>query len=89
MTAQQPPKKPLCCCTISPGLQKYINHFAILINSPPQVMPPAVYLDEDFVDVKDIAVASMLSFQAASIDCSEFDAPHTDGFTADGDASLS
>ena len=52
-------------------------------------MPPAVYLDEDFVDVKDIAVAPMLLFQAASIDCSEFDAPHTDGFTADGDASLS
>ena len=52
-------------------------------------MPPAVYLDEDFVDVKDIAVASMLSFQAASIDCSESDAPQTDGFTADGDASFS
>ena len=52
-------------------------------------MPPAVYLDEDFVNVKGIAVASMLSFQAPSIDCSEFDAPQTDGFTADGDASLS
>ena len=52
-------------------------------------MPPVVYLDEDFVNVKGIAVASMLSFQAPSIDCSEFDAPQTDGFTADGDASLS
>ena len=31
----------------------------------------------------------MLLFQAASIDCSEFDAPQTDGFTADGDASFS
>ena len=51
-------------------------------------MPPAVYLDEDFVDVKDIAVASMLSFQAASVDGAEFDAPQTDSFTADGDASL-
>ena len=49
----------------------------------------AVDSDEDFVDVKDIAVASMLSFQAASIDCSKFDAPQTDGFTADVDASLS
>jgi hypothetical protein len=52
-------------------------------------MPPAVYLDEDLVNVKGIAIASMLSFQAASIDCSEFDAPQTDGFTADGNASLS
>ena len=31
----------------------------------------------------------MLLFQAASIDCSEFDAPQTDGFTADGDPSFS
>ena len=51
--------------------------------------PPAAYLDEDFVNVERIAVASILSFQATSIDCSEFDAPQTDGFTADGNASLS
>lgn len=52
-------------------------------------MPPVVYLDEDFVDVKDIAVASMLSFQAACVDGAEFDALQTDGFTADGDPSFS
>ncbi len=52
-------------------------------------MPPVVYLDEDFVNVKGIAVASMLSFQTASIDYSKFDAPQPDGFAADGDASLS
>jgi len=52
-------------------------------------MPPVVYLDEDFVNVEGIAVASMLSFQTASIDYSKFDAPQPDGFTADGDASLS
>jgi hypothetical protein len=89
MTAQQPSKKSLCCCTISPGLQKYINHFAILINSPPQVIPPAVYLDEDFVDVKDIAVAPMLSFQPACVDGAEFDAPKAYSFLADRDASFS
>jgi hypothetical protein len=52
-------------------------------------MPLAVYLDEDFVNVEGIAVASMLSFQAASIDCSEFDAPQTDGFSAYCDATFS
>ena len=49
----------------------------------------AIDLYKDFIDVERIAEASMLSFQAASIDCSEFDAPQTDSFTADGDASLS
>jgi hypothetical protein len=87
--SHQPPEEALCCCTISPSLQKYINHFAILINSPPQVMPLAVYLDEDIVDVEGIAAASMLSFQAAGIDCSGFDAPQTDGFSAYCDATFS
>ena len=52
-------------------------------------MPLAVYLDEDFVNVEGIAVASMLSFQATSIDCSEFHARQTDGFSAYCDATFS
>ena len=52
-------------------------------------MPPAVYLDEDFVDVKDIAVASMLSFQPACVDGAEFDAPKAYSFAADRDPSFS
>jgi hypothetical protein len=52
-------------------------------------MPLAVYLDEDIVDVEGIAAASMLSFQAAGIDCSGFDAPQTDGFSAYCDATFS
>ena len=38
-----------------------------LINSPPQVISLAVYLDEDFGALEGIAVAAILSFQAASI----------------------
>jgi len=33
--SHQLPEEALCCCTISPGLQKYINNFSILINGSP------------------------------------------------------
>ena len=48
----------------------------------------AVYLYEDLVDVEGIAIASVLMFQPASIDCSEFDASKSNCFAPDYDASL-
>jgi len=36
-----------------------------------------------------VTVASVLRFQAASVDSAEFYTPEADGFTADGDAALS
>ena len=49
----------------------------------------AVDLNEDFIDVEGIAVASVLSFQSAGVNGSELDAPEADRFSTDGNASLS
>jgi hypothetical protein len=35
----------------------------------------AIDLDEDFIDIEGIAIASVISLQAASIDGTELDAP--------------
>ena len=43
---------------------------------------------EDLVDEEGIAVASMLSFQAPGIDCTELDAPEADRLSTDGDATF-
>jgi len=40
---------------------------------------------EDFVDVESVAVALVLSFQAAGINCSELDAPEADRFSGYSD----
>jgi hypothetical protein len=48
-----------------------------------------VDLDEDFIDLEGIAIALMLSFQSASINRSKLDAPETNRFAADSDATLS
>ena len=62
---------------------------ALLVNSPPQIVLLAVDLHKDFIDVEGVAVASVLAFQPAGINGSEFDAPEADRFAADGDTSLS
>ena len=49
----------------------------------------AIDLHKYFVDVEGIAVATMLTLQAAGINNSEFDTTKPDRFSADSDASLS
>jgi len=43
---------------------------------------------EDFIDEECIAEATVLSFQSAGINCTEFDAPEPDRFAGDSDASF-
>jgi hypothetical protein len=46
-------------------------------------------LGKDFIDVKGITVAAVLTFQSPNADRTELDAPEKDRFPANGDASLS
>ena len=52
---------------IPASLQIYIYYLAVLVNCAPEVMLLAIDLDEDFIDVEGITVASMLSLQPSSI----------------------
>ena len=48
----------------------------------------AIDLHKDFIDIKGIAIASMLSLQSFGVEGTELDAPKTDRFAADSNASL-
>ena len=89
VTPQQPIEEALCRYTIPFCLQEYINNFPVLVDGPPQVMLLSIDLYEDFIDVKSIAISSVLSLQAAGINGAEFDAPEADRFAADDDSSFS
>jgi hypothetical protein len=88
MASQQTPEEALCSSPITLCLKVHINHFAILIDCPPEVMLLAIDLYEDFVNEERVAIASVLSFQAASIDSPELDTPKADRFTADRDTAF-
>ena len=62
------------CSPILLRLQEHINHIAMLINGPPQVMLLAIDFDKDFIGIEGVAVTSVLSLQAAGINSSELDA---------------
>jgi hypothetical protein len=89
MTPQQALEEPLCGCTISLSLQVHINHFSVLVDGSPKITLLAIDLHEDLIDEQGIAETPMLSFQATCINGTEFDAPETDRFSANSDASLS
>ena len=88
MATQQPLEEPLSCSTIPFRLQIDIHHLPVLIDSPPQIMLFAIYLYEDFIEVKSVTVTSVLAFQSACINGSELDTPVTDRFSGYSDASL-
>ena len=86
---QQPFEKTLSRCTVTTCLEKHIDHLAILVNSPPQVLLFATYLYKYFVDVKCIAKPLMSTFQAFGILGTELVAPQTNRFIAYGDTAFS
>ena len=49
----------------------------------------AVDLDEDFINVKGVAISAMLALQSAGVDGPELDAPEADRFPGDDDPALS
>jgi hypothetical protein len=69
-------------------LKIHTNDLAILVDGSPQVMLLAIDFYEDLIDEKGVAIASVLSFQAACIDCSELDTPEPDRFAANCNAAL-
>ena len=61
VTANQTLEEPLCRSSFTTGLQEYIYYFTVLVNCSPEVMQLPVDIDEDFINVKGFAVASVLS----------------------------
>ena len=45
-----------------------------------------IYLDEDFIDVEGVAIASVFSLQSPGVNGSKLDAPEADCFSGYGDA---
>ena len=60
---QPPLEETLCSGTVTTGLEKHINHSAILVNSPPQVLLLTTNLHKYFFDVECIAKSLMPTLQ--------------------------
>jgi len=86
MIAQQALEELLCRRTIAPTLNKDIDHFAILINSSPQVVLLSVYLDKYLIKIKRIAKPAVLLLELTSISGSKLDTTQSDRLIADRDA---
>ena len=72
---QQPLKETPCSRTITTGLEKHINHFAVLANCTPQVLLLAIYLYENLVNEECISESLMPFSQSSRILWTELVAP--------------
>ena len=72
---QQSPVETLSSRSVTTRLEKHIDHLAILVNSPPQVLLLTTNLHKYFVDVECIAEPLMSFFQSSGILRPELVAP--------------
>jgi len=89
MPFQQSLEETRSSCSVTTCLEKHIDHLAILVNGPPQVLLFAIYLHKHFVDVKCIAEPLMPTFQPFSILGAELVAPQTNRFISYGNTAFS
>jgi hypothetical protein len=64
---QQPLEETLYSRTVSTRLEIHINHLAILVDSPSQILLLTTNLHKYFVDVECVAEPLMSFFQSSSI----------------------
>ncbi len=67
------------------GLDENIDHVAILVDSPPQILSLTLDLREQFVQVLRIAQATLLLSEFPSVFGTELATQLADGFVADDD----
>ncbi len=88
MAFQQLPEEPHRGATISPRLHEDVEHVAILVHRPPEILPAAIERDEEFVKMPRVTLLPPPAPQRASVGRPERQAPLTDRLVGDGDAPL-
>jgi len=88
LAAHQSAKESLGCALIAPGLQQNIDDVSVLIHGTPEILLLAVDSDEEFVQIPDVAEATLFPLQTLYITRSEFSAPLSDGFERNQDAAF-
>ncbi len=86
---QGPTKEAFSGSTISTLGDQNIDHVSILIDGSPKIAALASDINEQFVNMPDVAQSSLFSPQSSGIGRSEFPTPVSDRFIGDGDATFS
>jgi hypothetical protein len=80
---QQLAEEPHCREAVALGLHKNIDNNAVLIHGSPEIMPHAIDVEEDFVQMPFVAGTGTPFPQAGDIQVAELLAPAPDRFIAD------
>jgi len=89
LALQESLKKALCRTTITTRLNQDVDHISVLIDCSPQVVQFAVDSHEDFIQIPDIAKATLSPLEFPRIGRTELLTPMSDGFIGDNDSALS
>ncbi len=73
--SQQAFEEALCCLSVSAALQEHIDHFTILVDSPPKIVLYPLDSHENFIKVEGIAITLMSAPKSFGVLRTKFDTP--------------
>ena len=73
---------------VAPRLEKDIDHVAVLIDGPPEILSAPLNGDEQFIQVPRVTQPPLPSLEASSVLRPEPETPQADGLVGDRDAPL-
>jgi hypothetical protein len=85
LLAQETPQQALGRFGITPRLDDFVEHIAVLIHRPPQPVLLARDRDHDLIEVPDVATAWRLTPETARVRRPELQRPSADGLVRDND----
>ncbi len=88
LAAQQSSKEPFSGALVAARLNQDVEHVAVLIDRPPEVVLLAIDSNKDFVQVPAIAETALTALQISDIARTELPTPDSNGFIRDDDSAL-
>ena len=86
---KQPAEESFSGFPITARLDEDIEHITLLTHRAPEVLAVALYLYKDLVQVPLLTETTLSTFQSSRVFWPELDAPKSDRFIGNGDATLS
>jgi hypothetical protein len=88
LSLQHLAKEPLSSSFVSSLRHQYVENITVLIHCSPEIHLLSLDLDEDLIDVPDVAQSTLLPSQRPSVLRSELPTPEADGFVRNDDATF-
>ncbi len=88
LTLEQLAEEPFSRTSIAARLEQNVDHVAVLIDRTPEILPPPLDGEEEFVQVPRVAQTTLVTLERTGVLGTELQTPQSDALVGDDDPPL-